>query len=601
MKRGILATLFALVFALSATAQKHVFVEAESFGERGGWKTDQQSFDVMGSSYLLAHGMGNPVGDAVTTVKFPKTGTYRLWVRTKDWAPFPKGPGEFAVYLDGKPLSKTFGVSGEAGWRWYDGGDVTVSHKDMELRLKDLTGFDGRVDAILFTRKKGFVPPNEKADLDAFRKKMLGDLAKPKSAGNYDLVVVGGGVSGMCAAISGARKGLKVALVQNRPVLGGNNSSEIRVHLMGSINYQNKYPEVLGKIVNEIDNGDPGNGHVDGKRYGDNRKLKLVEGEENITLFLNMHAFGVEMKNGKIASVLGRDIETNQTYRFSGTYFSDCTGDGTIGYLAGAEYRIGRESKAQTGESMAPEKKDDFLLGMSNLWVSTKKSEKSAFPETPWALQFTDEYYIDAHKADWQWETGFTNLHQIDDVEEIRDHNLRAIYGNWSFLKNKKGDKYAYHALDWVSYVGGKRESRRLIGDHVLNQMDLQDDVQFEDGMVTATWTIDLHFPDKKNSKYFPGQEFMSATEHIRVAPYDIPYRCLYSKNIDNLFMAGRNISTTHIAFGSTRVMRTCGMMGEVVGIAAYLAKKHDTDPRGVYKQHLEEFKRILKGESLAK
>ena len=308
----------------------------------------------------------------------------------------------------------------------------------------------------------------------------------------------------------------------------------------------------------------------------------------------------MEKEQDIIVAVTGRNIATNQEYRFSGSFFADCTGDGTLGFLAGADFRMGRESKAETGESLASEKADDFTLGTSNLWASLEKDSVSSFPATPWALQFSDEYHIDKGKADWEWETGFGNFNTIYEAEKIRDHNLRAIYGNWSYLKNNKAAKYAKSELAWVAYIGGKRESRRLLGDHILNQMDIQEGKFYPDGAVTATWTIDLHFPDPKNSKYFEGQEFFAGTKHIKVAPYTIPYRCLYSRNIQNLFMAGRNISTTHVAFGSTRVMRTCGMMGEVVGFASYLTKKHKTSPRGVYQDHLDELVTILKGETLA-
>ncbi len=592
---GIIILMFLMFPVL---AQNHVFVETESFEDKGGWVIDQQSFVVMNSSYIMAHGMGRPVKDAVTSVKFPKTGKYRLWVRTKDWAPFPKGPGKFQVILDGKPTGQTFGESGSDTWKWYDGGVIDIKNADTKLALKDLTGFNGRCDALLFTDDVKFTPPNELEALTAFRRKLLNLTDKPQDAGRYDLVVVGGGIAGTCAAISAARMGLTVALIQDRPVLGGNNSSEVRVHLMGDVD-KNHYPK-LGRIVREMDNGDPGNGNPDAKEYGDARKISIVKAEKNISLFLNTHVFKVEKENDIITAVVGRDIATNQERRFSGSFFSDCTGDGTVGFLAGAEFRMGRESKAETGESLAAEKSDDFTLGTSNLWASADRDTVSSFPETPWAMQFSDEYHIDEPKSDWQWETGFGNFNTITQAEQIRDHNLRAIYGNWSYLKKNKAAKYGKKELAWVAYIGGKRESRRIIGDYVLNQMDIQEGKFYPDGSVTATWTIDLHFPDAKNSKYFEGQEFFAGTKHIKVAPYTIPYRCLYSKNIQNLFMAGRNISTTHVAFGSTRVMRTCGMMGEVVGFASYIANKYKTSPRGVYKDHLPELTGILKGETLA-
>ncbi len=594
MNRVVSLLVFCLI-SLELVAQNHVFVETESFQNTGGWVIDQQSFDVIGSSYLLAHGMGRAVEDATTTVKFEKTGRYQLWVRTKDWAPFPKGPGEFQVAINGKLINQVFGSSGSDAWRWYPGGEVDITSNQVEIALKDLTGFNGRCDAILFTNAKRFTPPQEAKELNAFRKTLLKLSDKPEETGTFDLVVVGGGMAGTCAAIAASRSGLKVALIQNRPVLGGNNSSEIRVHLMGDVD-KNHYKR-LGRIVRELDNGDPGNGNPNGNEYGDKRKLDVVNAEKNLTLFLNTHVYKVEMENDKIIAVIGRDIATNQERRFPGRWFSDCTGDGTLGYLAGADFRMGRESRSETGESLAPESADDFTLGTSNLWAALERDTLSSFPETPWAIQFSDEYHIDAHKADWQWETGFGNFNTITEAEQIRDHNLRAIYGNWSYLKNHKKDKYANWELAWVAYIGGKRESRRLLGDHILTQMDIQNGVMYPDGVVTATWTIDLHFPDAKNAKYFKGQEFFAATKHIRVKPYTIPYRCLYSRNISNLFMAGRDISTTHVAFGSTRVMRTCGMMGEAVGYAAYLCKKYDTDPRGIYDQHLEELLGIADGE----
>ncbi|MGV3761366.1 FAD-dependent oxidoreductase, partial [Parapedobacter sp.] len=362
-------------------AQDQILVEAESFGKTGGWVVDQQSFPVIHSSYLMAHGMGRPVADAATQVHFAEKGTYHLWVRTKDWAPFPKGPGKFEVWIDGKPVGGVFGESGKVDWMWYEGGKVTINRDSVEIRLKDLTGFNGRCDALLFTRSAA-EPPQDSAGMALLRKKLLHLDDTRQDAGHFDLVVVGGGIAGTCAAISAARLGLTVALIQDRPVLGGNNSSEVRVHLMGDVD-KNHYPK-LGRIVRELDNGDPGNGNPNAKEYGDKRKTDIIKYEKNISLFLNTHVYQVEMDGDRIAAVIGRNIRTNRETRFTGTYFSDCTGDGTVGYLAGADYRMGRESRAQTGESFAPEKSDDFTLGTSNLWASLPVDSATTFPETPW-------------------------------------------------------------------------------------------------------------------------------------------------------------------------------------------------------------------------
>ncbi len=584
-----------LIVVVTAKAQKSVLIETESFKNKGGWVVDQQYTDLMGSSYLLAHGLGTPVANAGTTASIPVAGVYNVWVRTKDWAPFPIGPGKFMLKI-GDNYSREFGASGEKGWKWVEGGTVRIDkNQEVKFELQDLTGFDGRCDAIFLTQDKNEMPPNDLTTMSQWRKKLLGTSEIKKLDRKFDLVVVGGGVAGICASVAAARSGLTVALIQNRPVLGGNNSSEIRVHLMGKVDQGNPYP-TLGRIVRELDNGDPQNANIDGKLYGDDRKESIVKMERNISLFLNMHAVGVEMDGKKIKAVVARNIETNQETRVEGRLFADCTGDASVGYLAGADYRIGRESKAETNEPLAPEKADRFVLGSSNMWHSSDMGTPSNFPVTPWALQFTDKYFIDSPTSEWFWETGFSNFDPITEAEEIRDHNFRAVYGNWSYLKNNVKQKYANYKLDWVAYISGKRESRRLMGDYIFTEMDCDATIPTQpDGFVTGTWTIDLHFPDPENSKYFPGQEFLTSTEHKRFKPYQIPYRCLYSRNIENLYMAGRNISATHVAFGSTRVMRTTGMMGELVGYAASLAISHQTTPRGVYQNHLEELRRILK------
>jgi len=226
-----------LLFVVSAGAQT-VLVEAESFTNRGGWVVDQQAIDQMGSPYLLAHGLGKPVEDAVTTVEFPEPGKYRVQVRTRDWvAPWnaPGAPGKFQLIIDNKPVKTVFGTEG-AQWHWQDGGTVNITGNTAVVKLHDLTGFEGRCDAIVFSTDSNFIPPNKGEKMAAFRKKMLGLPDQPTDEGRYDLVVVGGGIAGTCTAVSAARLGLQVALIQNRPVLGGNNSSEIRVHLNGEIN-----------------------------------------------------------------------------------------------------------------------------------------------------------------------------------------------------------------------------------------------------------------------------------------------------------------------------------------------------------------------------
>lgn len=590
----LVAVVLLVLSAVNVSAVETVFVEAENFDNSGGWVVDQQSMDQMGSAYLLAHGLGIGVMDATTKVEFPKAGLYRVWVRTKDWVAVwgaPGAPGRFQVLINDKPLDTVFGTEG-AQWHWQDGGVIEITDKEVRLGLHDLTGFEGRCDAIVFTSDKKFVLPNEARKLAEFRKKSLGLPAKPPDAGKFDLVVVGGGIAGTCTSISAARLGLKVALIQNRPVLGGNNSSEVRVHLSGLANLA-PYPN-LGNIVNELDTGLRGNAQP-AFHYDDERKIRLARSEKNISLFLNTHVFDVETSGNKITAVIARNTKTSRQMRFTAPLFADCTGDGNLGFLAGADFRQGREGKNLTGEPTAPEKPDKMSLGTSVMWYTVDTGKPSAFPECPWALQFTEESCQHAKRGDWNWETGL-NRNQITEFEQIRDYGLRAIYGNWAFQKNHSKDKakYANLKLEWVAYIGGKRESRRLLGDVILQEQDIKSYREFPDASVTASWSIDLHYPNPENTKYFPDAEFRAICKQDKIKPYPVPYRCFYSRNIENLFMAGRNISVTHVALGTVRVQRTTGMMGEVVGMAASLCKKYRTSPRGVYENHLDELKRLM-------
>jgi hypothetical protein len=246
---------------------------------------------------------------------------------------------------------------------------------------------------------------------------------------------------------------------------------------------------------------------------------------------------------------------------------------------------------------LAPEKEDQLLMGSSMQWVSAPLENNPSFPKNlPWAVQFNEETCVPTEKGDWDWETG-ADRDQATETERIRDYALRIIFGNWAVLKHHSSDepefkKFKDLSLQWVAYIAGKRESRRLLGDIILKQQDIEEGRPYEDASLTTTWTIDLHYPKKLKCAC---DAFMSNAEHVKIKPYPIPYRTLYSRNIINLMMAGRNISVTHVALGTIRVQRTTGMMGEVVGMAASLCKKHSTTPRGVYENHLQELIELLK------
>ncbi len=572
--------------------QRTVLIEAEGFEHLGGWVVDQQYMDQMGSPVLLAHGLGRPVEDAETTVEVPAAGEYCVWVRNRDWAATFHAlgtPGKFQLLVGGKALETTFGTE-RAEWHWQAGGTVKLPAGKTALALHDLTGFDGRCDAIVLATAADFAPPNDDPAMADWRRELLGLSKNPRDAGRFDLVVVGGGMAGCCTAVAAARLGLDVALVQNRPVLGGNNSSEVRVSLGGRIHLP-PYP-AIGGVVRELAPPHGGNAGP-AAQFGDEKKREVVEAESTLKLQLNTHVFDVEVEGNRIVAVLGRNTRTNEVWRLSAKWFADCTGDANLGFLAGADHRYGRESHDETGESLAVEEPDRQTMGTSVMWRTRPTDEPTSFPETPWAIQFNEETYQRATRGDWNWETGF-RWDQIEDFEKVRDHGLRAVFGNWSFQKNLAPDRERYDnlELEWVAYVGGKRESRRLLGDMILRQQDVDEAKPYPDACVTATWSIDLHYP--VHSDQFPGEEFRSRAEFHRGKPYPIPYRCFYSRNIENLFMAGRNISVTHVALGTVRVMRTCGMMGEVVGMAAAVCKRRDGDPRDVYANYLDDLKELM-------
>ena len=572
----------ALCSPLHTLAADTVLVEAESFEDYGGWVLDTQFIDSMGSPYLLAHGMGRPLADATIEVKFPSTGKYHVFVRTKDWVArwdAPGQPGKFELLIDGVPLAETFGTRGKE-WFWHDGGTVNIEKETAILSLHDLTGFDGRCDAIVF-RKEDSPPPNDGEILPTWRRELLGLAEKPTEMEGYDLVVVGGGYAGMGSAISAARMGCRVALIQNRPVLGGNGSSEVRVWAMGLIR-RGEYPRI-GEIVEEFaDKATKSPGAAE--EFGDNLKADIVLAEKNIDLFLNHHACKVEMEDNRIAAVHAFDTRTGEYKRFGGKLFADCTGHGTIGHLAEADWEMELEGR----------------MGMSNMWAWDEGDKPVEFPETPWALdlEMQDFPYPRDHHGQWFWESGF-NKDPLGGAEAIRDWNLRAVYGAFNAMKNRDGrDRHRTARLTWIAYIGGPRESRRLLGDVILSQQDIVNKKRFPDGCVPSTWSIDLHYPKQQYAEKFPDNPFISIAEHDhrvdRTYGYPIPYRCFYSRNVQNLFMAGRNISVTHEALGTTRVMKTCGMMGEVVGKAASICKLRDCGPREVYTDYLVDLQELL-------
>ncbi|MCC6511133.1 MAG: FAD-dependent oxidoreductase [Pirellulaceae bacterium] len=537
----------------------------------------------MGSPYLLAHGLGQPVSDAVTRVEVKSSGTYVVWVRTFDWVARWQAaghPGRFALSINGQQVSDQLGTQG-TNWQWQRAGETDLKAGTAEIKLHDLMGFDGRCDAIYLTTDKTQTPDNSSEVMPQWRRDALGMRESVENKSGYDLVVIGGGYSGMGAAISAARMGCKVALLQDRGVLGGNGSSEVRVWAQGLIR-RGKYPRI-GEIVEEFADKATASPAA-AEEFGDEKKLKIVQAEKNIDLYLHHHAFRVSIAGKRLESVDAIDILSSQVRRFTAPLFVDCTGHAWIGALASADWEMTPEGR----------------MGMSNMWTWAEAKQAAKFPATPWALPLTMKdfpYPRDFH-AEWFWESGF-DKDAIGDAEAIRDWNLRAGFGAFNAMKNGDGAADHTHAmLTWMAYIGGPRESRRLMGDVVLSQDDIVSKKDFPDGCVPSTWSIDLHYPKKEFAGKFSENPFISIAEHDRRVDraygYPVPYRCFYSRNIENLFMAGRCVSVTHEALGTVRVMKTCGMMGEVVGKAAAICTSYKCSPRDVYEEHLPELLNML-------
>ena len=605
-----LSMLFLGRLASWSTAAETVWLEAELFDAPGGWINDAQFIDQMGSPYLMAVGLGRPVDDAVTTFTVAKSAPYRLWVRTKDWSP-EHHPGRFRIVLDGKPVGHAFGENGRPGWTWEDGRVHQLSG-DVELRLHDLTGYYARCDVVVLTDDLDWTPPPDVEGIARGREEYGGVNREVKHMPRHDVVVVGGGLAGCTAAVAAARNGAATALIQNRPILGGNASTEILVPPAGVWPgvYRQRYPldpRETG-ILDEYRTA--GNQRVgEGKLYS-KRLLRLVKLEPNLDLHLNTHAVDVELRPGpdrRIGAVLAVDVKTGQRMRFAGQIFIDCTGDGVVGVAAGAEYRHGKEAKSMHDEPWAPDVGNSRTMGNGLKYFPRDTGTPQPFEAPAWVFKFPtcDSFGPGRHPPlpttteigyQWKFELG-GDRDTYADAEEIRDDLLRLIYGLWDHTKNhcpQNAEKAANHELAWVGYVAGKRENRRLIGDYVLTQNDIGEQTLFPDRVAFGGWIVDDHYSAGFFHKGTTARSDNSPQDAHKGVPFSIPFRCLYSKNVDNLLMAGRNISATHLALADTRVMLTCAVIGHAAGTGAAMCVREATTPRGICRDHIVQLQQQL-------
>ena len=407
----------------------------------------------------------------------------------------------------------------------------------------------------------------------------------------YDVVVIGGGLSGICAAIAAARHGAKTALVQDRPVIGGNASSEIKMHICGADIHATKPNARETGIIEELLLTNRIKNPQQSFSVQDYVFEEIVRAEPNLDLYLNTRMRDVQMKDNVIVSIEAEQMTTEKLYRFNARYFADTTGDGFLGYCAGAEFMYGRESRYEFNEKDAPETHDNKLMGNSLMFTAKDMGYPVPFEKPDWAYSYSEEDLKSRDHSEitsgyWWIEASSSEI--IEKGDDIRQELVKMLFGIWDHIKNVPGHNAENYALDWIGALPGKRESRRLKGDYVLTENDLVDGKGFYDAVAYGGWNMDMHengnmgFLDSEPTTYF-------STKYI----YSIPYRCLYSVNIDNLFFGGRAISVSHMAFGSTRVMATCAVIGQAVGTAAALCNEKGISPREL-KKHIEELQRTL-------
>ncbi len=576
---------------------ERIWIDAMEFDECGGFRRDTQFVREMGQGYLMADSVDGAVEPATVEFTVKEKGRYRVFLRTKNWC-VGYDPDGLIVAVDGKKSGHIAGKMQISSWYFETAGDFDLMPGTHRLSVADTTGWFGRFAAVIITNDFDFYPSPERARWMAQRAQTKGLKKEVTDHGHYDLLIAGGGVPGVTAAVTAARHGLKVALVSDRPVLGGNGSDEGDVALEGGAHRGYHETGVIYEIKNI--------------RYEENLSWslafeKFVKQEPNITLFSNLLVDDCTCENGRIQGVHAVDTMNLEEHIFTADQFVDDTGDGWLGYYAGAAYHIGREARWEYGEDFAPEVADGYTMSGCNIgdhpdfhdticsYGAEYVEEDVEYTPPAWAISLPQGEEMNRRPrriilGEWWLE----NRNDYDDLweqEYTRDALIRVSAGFFDWLKNSwpEREKVRKLKLKTLGTFNAKRETRRLIGDYVITQNDYRIRPNYPDAVFFSGWNIDVHHV----MGIFSGREgAFTCDEKIAVTP--MPFRSLYSKNIANLMMAGRCISTTHIGMGPTRVMLTGACMGQAVATAAWLCKKYNVDPREVGTSHIDELQQTL-------
>ena len=572
-----------------------LWIEAENFASYGDWEVDSQFTHKMGSSYLICPGLDTPRTNAArTTVAIPRAGTWHVWVRTKDWVP-EHSPGKFALELAGR-RSKVLGASGLAGWRWEKALDCECAAGDAELALVDLSGAFARCDAVLLAEDASYVPPEGDKELLAERLRLSGRGEGVVEAGTFDFVVVGAGPGGMGASVAAARGGAKVALVYDRPVPGGNCSREMGIGLDGA-QMSRKGSREAG-LAEEFRMRAARHGNVLGFAYEE----VLSELADSITAFPNERVMRVEKEGNRIVAVLSRNTLTGRWSRYRAKLFADSTGDGWVAQFAGARTMYGREDRKAFGESWTVETPDKLTMsgtimgGCLGMRVKPLPpgEERPPYHAPAWAKVLPRPFWRPQNRPGCAW--WMENPGRIDDIEDpegARDNLIRISFDYWDWQCNEwEGkDKTRNVVLDYVPFHNARREGMRVVGDYILTGNDCVTEKVFPDAVATGGWSCDVHDPLGMEN---PRSDGWNQVHKGGPGPYTVPYRMLYSADIDNLFLASRCFSMSHVALGSMRVGGTVLTAGQAVGTAAALCVKRGMTPREYGREHLDELRHQL-------